>query len=140
MKFLFSFTTTATILSLSLFPTLLTQAKVVQKLPAFPINALEPVVSAKSLALHLQLHARYVQRTNELIAGTILDKLPLQPIVLTAPYRSELYNNSLQAYNHNFQWQVRKKEKGQKRKREMLGARLSHIHTHTPTLTHTHTL
>lgn len=105
MKSLFSFST-ATILSLSLFPTLLTQAKVVQKLPAFPLNALEPVVSAKSLALHLQLHARYVHRTNELIAGTILDKLPLQALVLTAPYKSELYNNSLQAYNHNFQWQI----------------------------------
>jgi hypothetical protein len=43
-----------------------------------------------------RLHSFYVKRTNELIAGTILDKAPLNVIVLTAPYKSELYNFSAQ--------------------------------------------
>lgn len=51
-----------------------------------------------------RLHSVYVERTNELIAGTILDKMPLPVIVMTAPYKSELYNFSLQAMNHNVQW------------------------------------
>ncbi len=83
-----------------------TQAKVHQKLPAYPHNALEPVVSQRSLEQHLLLHAWYVQRTNEIVQGTILDKLPLQAIVLSAPYHSELYNVSLQSYNHNFAWSI----------------------------------
>jgi len=81
-------------------------AKVVQIYPAYPHNALEPYISAHSLEQHLALHAWYVRRTNELIEGTVLDKLPLQAVVLTAPYKSELYNMSSQAYNHSFKWQI----------------------------------
>lgn len=65
-------------------------ARVFQKPLPYPVNALEPVISGESLDAHYRLHARYVERTNELIHGTILDKLPLQAIVLTAPYKSEL--------------------------------------------------
>jgi Fe-Mn family superoxide dismutase len=85
---------------------LIVSAKVEQIYPAYPHNALEPYISAHSLEQHLALHAWYIQRTNELIEGTVLDKLPLQAVVLTAPYKNELYNMSSQAYNHNFEWQI----------------------------------
>lgn len=81
-------------------------AKVHQIFPPYPHDALEPYITANALEQHLALHAWYVQRTNELIAGTVLNKLPLQAVVLTAPYKSELYNMSAQAYNHNFEWQI----------------------------------
>lgn len=92
----------AIILVASLFSA---SAKVHQILPPYPHNALEPYITANALEQHLALHAWYVQRTSELIAGTILDKLPLQAVVSTAPHKSELYNMSARAYNHNFEWQ-----------------------------------
>jgi hypothetical protein len=71
-----------------------TAAKVFQKPLPYAVNALEPVISAKSLEAHYRLHARYVERTNELIHGTVLDKLPLSAIILTAPYKSELVGHN----------------------------------------------
>ena len=68
----------------------LVKAVVYQKPLPYPKNALEPVISAESLEWHYRLHAKYVEKTNQLICGTFLDKLPLQAIVLTAPYKSEL--------------------------------------------------
>lgn len=55
---------------------------------------------------HYQLYIRYVQRTNQLIENTIFENATLSMIVMTAPYKSELYNQSTQAYNHAFEWKI----------------------------------
>src|ERR1700693_2739902 len=79
-------------------------------LPPLPYaqNALEPVISSKTLSFHHGKHHRaYVDNANKLIAGTELADLPLDRIVtLTAGIaeRASLFNNAAQAWNHSFYW------------------------------------
>src|ERR1700733_13421105 len=71
-------------------------------------NALEPVISSKTLSFHHGKHHRaYVDNANKLIAGTELADLPLDRIVnLTAGIaeRASIFNNAAQAWNHSFYW------------------------------------
>jgi len=79
-------------------------------------NALEPVISAKTLAFHHGRHHRgYVETTNKLIANTELAGLSLDRIVtLTAgnAERASIFNNAAQAWNHAFYWQCLKPNGG----------------------------
>ncbi len=87
-------------------------------LPPLPYadNALEPVISAKTLSFHHGKHHRtYVENTNKLIAGTELADLPLNQIVtLTAGRadRANIFNNAAQAWNHGFYWHCLKPKGG----------------------------
>jgi Fe-Mn family superoxide dismutase len=87
-------------------------------LPPLPYaeNALEPVISARTLVLHHGKHHRaYVETANRLIAGTELAGLPLGRIVtLTAGSadRASIFNNAAQAWNHGFYWQCLKPNGG----------------------------
>ena len=80
-------------------------------LPALPYaeNALEPHISATTVALHHGKHHQgYVDKTNALLQGTDLqDKSLEQIVVLTAghPQRAPLFNNAAQVHNHNVYWQ-----------------------------------
>jgi Fe-Mn family superoxide dismutase len=82
----------------------------------YPENALEPVISAKTLSFHHGKHHRaYVEATNKLIAGTELADLPLEQIVTSTagkPDRVSIFNNAAQAWNHNFYWQCLKGKGG----------------------------
>jgi superoxide dismutase, Fe-Mn family len=52
-------------------------------------NALEPVISAKTLSFHYGKHHKtYVETTNKLIAGTELADLPLEKIVTATAGKS----------------------------------------------------
>jgi Fe-Mn family superoxide dismutase len=79
-------------------------------LPTLPFaeNALEPVISAKTLSFHYGKHHKtYVETANKLIAGTELADLPLDAIVRAVagkPDRVAIYNNAAQAWNHDFYW------------------------------------
>jgi Fe-Mn family superoxide dismutase len=79
-------------------------------LPPLPYaeNALEPVISSKTLSFHHGKHHRtYVENTIKLIAGTELADLPLDRIVaLTAGIgaHASIFNNAAQASNHSFYW------------------------------------
>jgi Fe-Mn family superoxide dismutase len=45
-------------------------------------NALEPVISAKTIGLHYGKHHRaYVNKLNELAAGTPYEKMPLEEVI-----------------------------------------------------------
>ena len=87
-------------------------------LPALPYaeNALEPVISAKTLSFHYgKHHKNYVDTTNKLIVGTELADLPLEQIVTSTagkPDRATIFNNAAQAWNHNFYWQCLKAKGG----------------------------
>lgn len=73
----------------------------------YAFDALEPQMSRASLENHLvNHHARYVDRTNALIAGTSYEGLPLEELVrrLAVNRGSELFNNAAQAFNHAFFW------------------------------------
>jgi len=87
-------------------------------LPPLPYadNALEPVISARTLSFHHGKHHRtYVENTNKLIAGTELADLPLDQIVtMTAGKadRANIFNNAAQAWNHSFYWRCLKSKGG----------------------------
>ena len=78
--------------------------------PALPFaeNALEPAMSAETLQYHHGKHHKtYVEKLNELIAGTDYDTLPLRVIVeRSAKERKDrkIYSNAAQAWNHAFFW------------------------------------
>lgn len=81
---------------------------VLEPLP-FATDALEPVISAKTLSFHYNKHHRaYLDNMNKLIENTPYAKMSLEEIVLgTAgkPDKVALFNNSAQTWNHNFYWQ-----------------------------------
>ncbi len=79
------------------------------ELPPLPYayDALEPHMSQRTLEFHHDKHhAAYVNKTNELIAGTDLEGADLVAIIRAARDRGQqtLFNQSGQVYNHNFLW------------------------------------
>lgn len=79
-------------------------------LPALPYaeNALQPVISAKTLGIHYHKHhGGYVEHLNELIAGTAYADMPLETIVGATAGKAEqsgIFHNAAQAWNHTFYW------------------------------------
>lgn len=77
--------------------------------PALPYadNALEPVISAETISFHYgKHHQAYVNKTNELIAGTAHDTADVEAIVIaSAAEKGALYNQSAQVWNHTFYWE-----------------------------------
>lgn len=78
------------------------------KLP-YAENALEPVISAKTIALHYgKHHAAYVAKLNELVADTPYEEMSLEEIVKKSAGNEKdkaIFNNASQAWNHDFYWQ-----------------------------------
>src|ERR1700689_1705137 len=80
-------------------------------LPPLPYaeNALEPVISAKTLSFHYGKHHKtYVETTNKLIVGTELADRPLEDIVTATAGKADrlnIFHNASQAWNHQFYWQ-----------------------------------
>ena len=79
-------------------------------LPALPYaeNALEPVVTAKTLSFHYGKHHKaYVDNLNKLITGTDYSDLSLEEIIKGTserPERAAIFNNAAQIWNHTFYW------------------------------------
>ena len=71
-------------------------------------NALEPLISQKTLEFHYGKHYRaYVDKTTELVRGTPLAALSLEEIMKQtagAPDKAAIFNNAAQAWNHEFYW------------------------------------
>ena len=87
-------------------------------LPALPWaeNALEPVISAKTISFHYGKHHKtYVDNLNKLIVGTELADLPLDQIVRATAGKTDrvgIFNNAAQAWNHDFYWKSLKPKGG----------------------------
>ncbi len=79
-------------------------------LPPLPYadNALEPVVTAKTIGFHYGKHHKaYVDNLNKLTAGTEYADLPLEKIISGTAGRSDkaaIFNNAAQVWNHTFYW------------------------------------
>jgi superoxide dismutase, Fe-Mn family len=79
-------------------------------LPPLPysVNALEPVISAKTLTFHYEKHHKaYVDKLNALVAGSPLAELTLEALMLRTAGdhdQAEIFNNAAQAWNHTFFW------------------------------------
>ncbi|MGA3156749.1 MAG: superoxide dismutase [Steroidobacteraceae bacterium] len=72
-------------------------------------NALEPVISSRTLQVHYRKHHRsYVDTLNRLVAGTALADMSLKQLLLEVagrPDQALIFNNAAQAWNHAFYWQ-----------------------------------
>ncbi len=74
----------------------------------YPENALEPVISARTVSFHYgKHHAGYVNTLNQLIEDTTYAGRPLEEIVqqtAQAPKAETIFHNAAQVWNHNFYW------------------------------------
>ena len=88
---------------------------VLPELP-YPENALDPVISPRTMSFHYGKHHKgYVDTLNKLVDGTEFSRLALaEVIVATAgkPDHAALFNNAAQAWNHAFYWQSLRPEGG----------------------------
>lgn len=90
-------------------------------LPELPYSsdALEPYISAKTLAFHYNKHHQaYIDNLNKLVAGTKYSEMNLEKIILSSWKNRDkdiaIFNNAAQAWNHNFFWHSMKKNGGGK--------------------------
>ncbi len=80
------------------------------KLPPLPFadNALAPVISAKTIALHYGKHHKaYVDKLNKLVKDTDYESAPLERIIKETAGKSDqalIFNNAAQVWNHTFYW------------------------------------
>ena len=75
------------------------------ELPPLPYaeDALAPVISAETLALHHGKHQRkYVDTANELLRNEAVRASSLEALVRST--KGKLFNNAAQAWNHDFYW------------------------------------
>ncbi|HDQ46142.1 MAG TPA: superoxide dismutase [bacterium] len=74
----------------------------------YPGEALEPVISQRTLEFHFGRHHRgYVDNLNRLVAGTKLEGLSLKEIILETAEKADkasVFNNAAQVWNHTFYW------------------------------------
>ena len=81
-----------------------------QTLPPLPYadNALEPVISARTIGFHYDKHHRaYFDNLHKLLAGTPLAQASLEQVIMQShdqPALADVFNNAAQAWNHNFYW------------------------------------
>lgn len=83
------------------------------ELPPLPYDrsALEPHISSETVDFHHGKHQRaYVDRLNQLVAGTEFAEATLEDIVRKA--QGALFNNAAQAWNHAFYWNCLKPAAG----------------------------
>ena len=79
-------------------------------LPPLPYvdNALSPVISAQTVSFHYGKHHQgYVNKLNELVAGTPLADQSLEAVVKATVGKAdqtEIFNNAAQTWNHIFYW------------------------------------
>lgn len=79
-------------------------------LPLLPYaeNALEPVISARTIGFHYGKHHKaYMDNLNKLIAGTQFADTPLEDIIKSTAGQADkaaVFNNAAQFWNHSFYW------------------------------------
>jgi len=72
----------------------------------FAKDALEPHMSQKTIEFHYGKHHKgYVDKLNNLIEDTPLDRRSLEEIILATHLKKpKIFNNAAQAWNHSFFW------------------------------------
>ena len=87
-------------------------------LPALPWaeNALDPVISSKTIGLHYGKHHRaYVTNLNNLVAGSPRADMPLEQVIRDSAGKDDakkVFNNAAQVWNHTFFWNCLKPKGG----------------------------
>ena len=86
------------------------ESHAVHRLPDLPYadNALEPLISAETLAVHHGKHHKaYIDKLNELVDGTPFANLSLENLIVRTAGKKEhtaIFDNAAQAWNHSFYW------------------------------------
>jgi Fe-Mn family superoxide dismutase len=86
------------------------RAAALHVLPPLPYaeNALDPVISARTIGLHYGKHHKgYVDTLNKLIAGTEFEGLSLEKVIVATAGKADktvIFNNAAQTWNHTFYW------------------------------------
>ncbi len=82
--------------------------KFVQSDLPFAEDALEPVISSKTISFHYGKHHKtYVDKLNKLIEGTEFEDLLLVDVIqktANKPENKGIFNNAAQVWNHAFFW------------------------------------
>ena len=87
-------------------------------LPKLPYaeNALEPVISAKTIGFHYgKHHQTYVDNLNKMVVGTEYADMPLEKIITATAGNKDkagIFNNAAQTWNHTFYWNSMKAKGG----------------------------
>lgn len=69
----------------------------------YDFSTLEPIIDTKTVEIHYTKHHQgYVNKLNELIAGTLFEEKPLEEIIKTSEW--PIFNNAAQVWNHTFYW------------------------------------
>ncbi len=70
---------------------------------AYPLNGLEPHISAETLEYHYgKHHQTYVNNLNNLVPDTEFESMSLEDIVKKSS--GGIFNNAAQIWNHSFYW------------------------------------
>ena len=86
------------------------QESIVHVLPSLPFaeNALEPVITARTISFHYGKHHKgYVDNLNKLVAGTEYANWTLERLISGTTDKigkAPIFNNASQAWNHTFFW------------------------------------
>jgi Fe-Mn family superoxide dismutase len=86
------------------------EAATLHVLPPLPYaeDALDPVISAKTIGFHYGKHHKgYVDTLNKLVAGTELAGISLEKLIAATAGKADkvaIFNNVAQTWNHNFYW------------------------------------
>lgn len=89
-------------------------------LPPLPYaeDALDPVISARTMSFHYGKHHKtYVDKLNELSAGTRYAAMPLEQVIVESAKvdaDKKIFNNAAQIWNHTFFWNCMKPQGGGK--------------------------
>jgi len=82
----------------------ITMTHALPHLPYKP-NALEPVISAKTIEFHYgKHHQAYVNNLNKLLADSPFESASLEEIIKKA--EGGIFNNAAQVWNHTFYWET----------------------------------
>ncbi|MQK21439.1 superoxide dismutase [Fe] [Escherichia coli] len=99
-------------------------AKFELKPPPYPLNALEPIMSQRTLEYHWGKHHRsYVDNLKKQVVGTELDGKSLEEIIVTSYNKGDIlpaFNNAAQVWNHDFFWECMKPGGGGKPSGDLL--------------------
>ena len=89
----------------------------------YPENALDPVISARTVGFHYgKHHQAYVDKLNTLVVGTPMANLTLEQVIKAsagAADKEEVFNNAAQVWNHTFYWNGMQPKGGGKPKGEL---------------------
>jgi Fe-Mn family superoxide dismutase len=84
-----------------------TKLHVLAPLP-YAENALDPVISANTVAFHYGKHHKgYVDTLNKLLVGTDLARLSLEKLIAETAGKADkvlIFNSAAQTWNHTFYW------------------------------------